>query len=289
MTKTIPCAIQYDTRGLGPKASEYKNAIKREFVNAEEKVLPIGDLICGNACIEIKTVPDFLSSITDGRLAYQPVHMKENFSHPLILILGSFTDIIGQNIFNGVHLKSRLTPEEITDQKQIRIHENSIFATLVAIVVRHKVPVMLLEDLNLAALFSYIDNDDPLYPRYMLECLDFIKLYQTQDNKYIHAFKAVHYFIEKANDGKVSSDNIMRRTPSIADQQTNLVSQLPNVSGKLSVNLLTEFGSIRNLFNQTDEALVGVDKVGPVIANRIHELVNREFHNDQTKNYTDVE
>jgi len=277
MTKTIPCLIQYDTRGFGPKAKEYKDAIIREFPNAELAQLPIGDLVCGNACIELKTIPDFLSSITDGRLAHQPVHMKENFSHPLILILGSFTDILAQNIYNGVYLKSRLTPEELKDKKQIRIHENSIFATLVAIVVRHKVPVMLLEDLNVGSLFAYINHDDPLYPKYMLECLDFVKLYQTEKYKYIHAFKAVHYFIEKANDGKISSDNIMRRTPSVADQQINLVSQLPNVSKTLSVNLLTEFGSIQNLFNQTSEALLNVDKIGPVIAERIHELVTREY------------
>jgi len=172
MTKTIPCLIQYDTRGFGPKAKEYKDAIIREFPNAELAQLPIGDLVCGNACIELKTIPDFLSSITDGRLAHQPVHMKENFSHPLILILGSFTDILAQNIYNGVYLKSRLTPEELKDKKQIRIHENSIFATLVAIVVRHKVPVMLLEDLNVGSLFAYINHDDPLYPKYMLECMD---------------------------------------------------------------------------------------------------------------------
>lgn len=277
MTKTLHCSIYYDTRGFGPKADEYKNAIRREFPNAEERFLEVGDLICGNAGIEIKTVPDFLASISDGRLKHQPVHLKENFSHPLFLILGSFTDILAQNILNGVALKSRLTPEEIEEKKQIRIHENSIFGALTSIVVRHKIPVMLLEDLNVGSLFSYIDNTNPLYPTYVLECIDFAKLWQTEKHKYIHAFRAVHYFIEKANDGKFPSDNIVRRTPSVADQQIGVVSQLPGVSGTLSVNLLTEFSSIQNLFNQTPEALMKVDKIGPVIAEHIHELVTRKF------------
>ena len=277
MTKTIKYPIYYDTRGIGIKAEEYKSAIKREFPNAEEVQLPIGDLVCGNACVEIKTVPDFLASISDGRLKHQPVHMKENFKNPLILILGSFTDILAQNILNGVALKSKLTPEELEEKKQIKIHENSIFGALTSIVVRHKIPVMLLEDLNIGSLFNYIDNTNPLYPAFVLECTDFAKLWQTEKHKYIHTFKSVHYFIEKANDGKVASDNIVRRTPSVADQQVGLVSQLPNVSGTLSVNLLTEFGSIQNLFNQTPEALMEVDKIGPIIAEHIHELVTRKF------------
>ncbi|MCK4665848.1 hypothetical protein KAU33_03820 [Candidatus Dependentiae bacterium] len=277
MTKTLPCQIYYDTRGFGPKAKEYKDAIRREFPNAEEKFLEVGDLICGNAGIELKTVPDFLASISDGRLKHQPVHLKENFTHPMILILGSFTDILAQNILNGVALKSKLSPEELEEKKQIKIHENSIFGALTSIVVRHKISVMLLEDLNIGSLFNYIDNTNPLYPAYVLECMDFAKLWQTEKHKYIHAFRAVHYFIEKANDGKPPSDNIMRRTPSVADQQVGLVSQLPGVSGTLSVKLLTEFNSIQNLFNQNPEALMEVDKIGPIIADHIHELVTRKF------------
>ncbi len=277
MTKTIPCQIFYDTRGFGPKAEEYKDAIKREFPNAEEKLLEVGDLVCGHAGIEIKTIPDFLASISDGRLDHQPIHLKENFEHPLILILGSFTDIMAQNILNGVMLKSKLTEEELGKKKQIRIHENSIFGALTSIVVRHKIPIMLLEDLNVGALFTYIDKTNKHYPAYVLECIEFAKLWQTDKHKYVHAFKAIHYFIEKANDGKPPSDNIMRRTPSVDDQQINLVSQLPNVSKVLSVKLLNEFGSIQRLFNQTPDDLVKIDKVGPVIADHIYELVTREF------------
>ena len=280
LTKTIPYPIYYDTRGFGPKADEYKDAIRREFPNAEEMVLPVADLVCGNAGIEIKTVPDFLASISDQRLKHQPVHLKENFTYPMILILGSFTDILAQNIFNGVALKARLTQEELEEKKQIKIHENSIFGAFTSIIVRHKIPVMLLEDLNISSFFNYIDDTNPLYPAYVSECIDFAKLWQTNKHKYIHAFRAVRYFMTKANDGKPPSNNIVRRTPSIADQQIGLVSQLPNVSGTLSVNLLTEFSSIQNLFNQTPEALMKVDKVGPIIAEHIHELVIRKFIKD---------
>ena len=277
LAKKLPRPVQFDTRGLGIKAEEYKNAIKKEFPDAEEVVLPIADLVCGNAAVEIKTVPDFLASISDDRLRHQPIHMKENFEHPLVLILGSLTDILAQNIFNGVALKHRLTPEELKHKKQIRMHENSILGAINALVVRHKIPVMLFEDLNVTSLFDYIDKSDSLYPAYVLECIDFVKLQQTDKYKYAHAFKAVRYFIEKANDGKVISDSVFRRTPTMKDQQIGIVSQLPSVGGDISINLLTEFKTIQNLFNQEPEALKKVDKVGPVIANRIHELVTREY------------
>lgn len=272
--------IYYDTRGFGPKAEEYKNAIKREFPEAEETFLEVGDLVSSRCGIEIKTVPDFLASITDERLRYQPVHLKENFEYPMVLILGSFTDIIAQNILNGVALKSKLKyelTEEELKKKQIRIHENSIFGALIAIVVRHKIPVMLFEDINIGSLFTYIDKTNDFYPEYVLECIEFAKLYQTNERKYLHAFRAVHYFINKANDGKVASDNVMRRTPSVADQQSSLVMQLPNIGKEISINLLTEFQSIQNLFNQTPDELIKVDKVGPVIAERVYELITRKF------------
>lgn len=280
MTNTNLYPIYYDTRGFGPKAEEYKKAIRREFPEAEENQIEVGDLICGNAGIEIKTVPDFLASITDGRLIHQPVHLKENFACPMFLILGTFTDIIAQNILNGVALKSKLKyelTEEQLKKKQIRIHENSILGALIAIVVRHKIPVMLFEDINVKSLFTYIDKTNDFYPEYILECMEFAKLYQINDRKYLHAFKAIHYFIDKANDGKVASNNVMRRTPSVADQQSSLVMQLPNIGKELSINLLTEFGSIQNLFNQTPDELIKVDKVGTVIAERMYELITRKF------------
>lgn len=278
MNNKITLPIQYDTRGLGDRATEYKDAILREFPSAELVQLPIADLVCGSAAIEIKTVPDFLASISDGRLAHQPVHMKEQFEYPLFLILGSLTDIIAQNLFNGVALKHRLEPEELKHKRQIRIHENSILAALSAIVVRHKIPVMLLEDFNMTSLFDYIDKKNPLYPAYVLECIDFVKLYKTEDYKYIHAFKAIRYFIEKANDGKTASNNVFRRTPSMKDQQIGIVSQLPSVGRDLSVKLLTDFKTVQNLFNQTPEKLTEVDGVGTIIAERIHEIVTREYY-----------
>lgn len=277
LSKKLPYPVQYDARGLGSKADEYKNAIRKEFPYAEEVVLPIADLVCGKAAVEIKTVPDFLKSISDDRLRHQPIHMKENFEHPLVLILGTLTDIIAQNIFNGVYLKHRLTPEELEHKKQIRIHENSILGALIALVVRHKIPVMLFEDLNVTSLFDYIDKSNPLYPAYVLECIDFAKLHQTEKYKFAHAFKAIHYFFEKANDGKVISNSVFRRTPTMKDQQIGIVSQLPSVGGDISISLLTEFKTIQNLFNQEPEALMKVDKVGPVIADRIHEIVTREY------------
>ena len=277
MTKKLQYPVYYDVRGFGDKAKEYKDAIRKEFPEAEEKFLEIGDLICEHVGIEIKTVPDFLASITDERLRHQPIHLKENFEHPLVLILGSFTDIIAQNIFNGVALKHRLTPDELKGKTQLKIHENSILGVLTSLVVRHKIPVMLLEDLNVPSLFDYIEKTNSLYPAYVLECIDFVKLHQSEKYKYAHAFKAVRYFIEKANDGKVPRDNVFRRTPTMKDQQIGIVSQLPGVGEEISVNLLTDFKTIRNLFNQEPEALMKVDKVGPIIADHIHEIVTREY------------
>ncbi|MFQ5620744.1 MAG: DEAD/DEAH box helicase [Candidatus Nanoarchaeia archaeon] len=51
--------------------------------------LALGDYqLSSRACVEFKTVPDFVQSIIDGRLMEQLVELKRNFSRPLLIIQG---------------------------------------------------------------------------------------------------------------------------------------------------------------------------------------------------------
>lgn len=57
--------------------------------------LLVGDIIVNDqVCFEHKKVPDFISSIYDGRLFKQIEQMKSNYQYSYIVVSGSITDII---------------------------------------------------------------------------------------------------------------------------------------------------------------------------------------------------
>jgi ERCC4-type nuclease len=70
--------------------------------------LPVGDVVCGEICIERKEAGDFISSIADGRLKDQSTSMHNNFEHNWIVLEGfnlftsasnmGVNSIIGQQI-----------------------------------------------------------------------------------------------------------------------------------------------------------------------------------------------
>lgn len=51
--------------------------------------LPVGDVVCGNICIERKEAGDLISSIADGRLGDQSIGMCNNFKHNWIVVEGN--------------------------------------------------------------------------------------------------------------------------------------------------------------------------------------------------------
>ena len=62
---------------------------KSQGLDIEIAELEIGDYIFDNkVCFEFKTIPDFISSIQDGRVFNQAVNMSENYDYAFVLIHG---------------------------------------------------------------------------------------------------------------------------------------------------------------------------------------------------------
>lgn len=55
----------------------------------EKTYLEVGDVVCGNICIERKDAGDFVGSVMDGRLKEQAAKMFMNFKHKYIIIEGN--------------------------------------------------------------------------------------------------------------------------------------------------------------------------------------------------------
>ncbi|RMG37584.1 MAG: DEAD/DEAH box helicase [Methanobacteriota archaeon] len=69
----------------------------------------------------------------------------------------------------------------------------------------------------------------------------------------------------------------MVKPSSLAEEQLRLVSQIPKINTKIATNLLREFGTIRNIFNQDQDSLRKVKGIGQKLANHIDLLVNTPF------------
>ena len=59
----------------------------------ERAQLPVGDVVCGNVCIERKAAPDFHASLVDKRLDEQTTKMCLNFEHKWIVVEGDLFNI----------------------------------------------------------------------------------------------------------------------------------------------------------------------------------------------------
>ena len=76
------------------KKSGIPDLLKEIGVKVEMTNLPIGDyIVASETVIERKSVPDFISSVFDGRLFDQCNRLKEHFEHPAIIIEGNIDEI----------------------------------------------------------------------------------------------------------------------------------------------------------------------------------------------------
>lgn len=256
--------IYLDSRGRGEKAEQYKNALKKEFPDIISKLLPIGDLVASNCCIELKTIPDFLASITDQRLRHQPIQMLQ-YPNPLIVVLGSFTDLFAQNLYNSVYPKTQ------------HIHDNAILGTIASIEARFKeIPILFVEDINIVSMLNYIDPTDKYYSQYVIEWKKFAK----NKTQYHYSMKLIRYFIEKANDGKPREINPMRKNPTNKDKQIQALTGFEGIERELAVRLLKEFGSVKNIVCQSPKELQKVDGIGSKKSEKLFKNFTYEY---QTK------
>lgn len=85
------------------REKEIVGQLKKFDVIVNETNLEVGDFILSDnrVVIERKTHSDFISSIIDGRLFEQARVMKENFSHPVIIIEGYSNRQINENAFKA--------------------------------------------------------------------------------------------------------------------------------------------------------------------------------------------
>jgi ERCC4-type nuclease len=81
--------FKIDTREQNKDLFLYFDLYSKEKKFTYEKIfLEVGDVICGNVCIERKEAGDFVSSIMDGRLNEQAIKMCLNYKHKYIIIEG---------------------------------------------------------------------------------------------------------------------------------------------------------------------------------------------------------
>jgi len=117
---TDEIVIYADNREEGSKVTD----ILQRKCTLRKKQLDVADyLLSERVGVERKTISDFLTSITDGRLFKQLAEMKENFASPILIIEGT-------GLFNN-------------DRK---IHENAIRGALASVAIDFSVPVLWTEN-----------------------------------------------------------------------------------------------------------------------------------------------
>lgn len=106
--------------------------IKENF-DIEFKDLKIGDYIVKDTIIERKTIPDFISSMINGRLLKQLEELKQ-FENKLLMIEG-------------------VSKHEIYSDDNQKVNANAIRGFLLSIVLKHKIPLMFTKDSEDTAKF----------------------------------------------------------------------------------------------------------------------------------------
>ncbi|MEK6817321.1 MAG: ERCC4 domain-containing protein [Nanoarchaeota archaeon] len=109
--------------------------IKENF-NIEFKELKIGDYIVKDTIIERKTIPDFISSMINGRLLRQLEELKQ-FENKLLIIEG-------------------ISKQDIYSDEAGGVNANAIRGFLLSIALKHKIPLMFTKDSEDSAKFMAV-------------------------------------------------------------------------------------------------------------------------------------
>lgn len=81
--------------------SRQNKAAKRWNTTVEE--LPIGDFVCEHqVAVEYKTMPDFISSVMDGRLKEESLNQMEVFPHHYVMVEGNIDATLKQLRYTNV-------------------------------------------------------------------------------------------------------------------------------------------------------------------------------------------
>jgi len=82
---------------------------------------------------------------------------------------------------------------------------------------------------------------------------------------------------EQEETGKDFSLHADRKPVTLKEQQEYVVSSLPGVGGILSKPLLKHFKTIKNLVNASEKEMQEVEKIGPIKAKQIKDVVEGEY------------
>jgi Fanconi anemia group M protein len=74
----------------------------------------------------------------------------------------------------------------------------------------------------------------------------------------------------------------LKRAHTDQERQRLILESLPGVGGKIAVNLLEQFGSIRQIANLNAKELTKVEKIGRKKAERIYKVLNSEYATGKT-------
>lgn len=99
----------------------------------------------------------------------------------------------------------------------------------------------------------------------------------TKNSKESAAFMKIIAKREQDDEGSDFSLHGAKREMSLKEWQEYIISALPGVGSTLARPLLREFKSVKNVVNASEDELQKVEKVGPVKAKRIKEIVEGEY------------
>lgn len=121
-------------------AREQASSVLRELsfypdVRVHTKTLEVGDFVIGpDVVVERKTVEDFLSSVTDGRLLGQLLNMSQAYARPLLILEGK--------------------PEDLFTLRNI--HENAIIGMLSTIALTYRIPIFYTKNAQETAKYIHL-------------------------------------------------------------------------------------------------------------------------------------
>lgn len=92
------------------------------------------------------------------------------------------------------------------------------------------------------------------------------------------------YLIAKREQEETKRDFSLhgeKRKMSLKEWQEYIVGALPNIGGNLAKELLKEFGSVKNVFNASEEELKKVEKIGEKKASDLRKVVDSDYEKER--------
>ena len=109
-----PLLIDSNERGSLPDAIERRCESMRPTIPTKRQRLIVGDYICGEICVEAKTIADFIESMRNGHLWRQLDNMDANYERFFLVIHGSIAKYVAFAKKQGRFLTHSRVQNELT-------------------------------------------------------------------------------------------------------------------------------------------------------------------------------